>query len=810
MAGTRLTHPTMLMTWVVLAAILLFGYAELFAGATFIADEDHVMVFEFTYMNTPSNGWRADMGLGASAFMNDPGSIHYWAPFSVITKFFNGDHSVYTVSILSLLFMTAFGVHLLLRRVFSKEEQGWWLLPLAMLIVFSPLQHEFYFLRMQITLATGAPFLALLLVDYLDRPRLLPILLLAFLLTFTMTFGGSTSLSHLAAGSFLLFIAYVAYYRQQVIAMAARYTGFWIAAIVLMVLMSAWTLYPMAMEHFNVGYVRDPPHHWEMFSTNSWKWIAVFLSKYLQVGWLPEPGWQRGLEKFDPASWELVTPVFPLVFAVMLFRRSASFWEYAAKVVILGLWAWELGCFFAPGLTVGLFQRIVDAYPLQKFMPFYHAFEIVLLGLFLLRLHRGESLVQAGASDWVRRSLAVVLTGFYGALTLLTLLLLLAPDATIRVAEGIVALVVSEPRRELVQAMAAGQLDWLRQTWSPLFAAFYGLSAVSVALFLFPARLESLVRRSLLGVTCAILVTNLLMSWTVYPLARKPMIWQEALAAHPEVAKAIHPTDRLYRAMAPEPEITTAEQWRQRYIGPTPRVGYRAAPAIDLSYRKNVTPRDVANFEIAVNNAGEGGKIQSVRQLSNAPPLPPTPLMDVAGVRYVYADRRLPPNDSLELVLDHPDLYLYRYKRGWPFAYLAKRAARIERPEDMAKVPFGPAYLLPDEEAKVPETVGADPKAAMSIRRFSVGDYDFDYSSTSPALLVVADSWHPYWHASVDGKPVPVIKANGVFKAALLPAGSGLVSFRFDTTPYRPGLWVSALALVLGAAGVWWLRRRAG
>jgi len=53
--------------------------------------------------------------------------------------------------------------------------------------------------------------------------------------------------------------------------------------------------------------------------------------------------------------------------------------------------------------------------------------------------------------------------------------------------------------------------------------------------------------------------------------------------------------------------------------------------------------------------------------------------------------------------------------------------------------------------------------------------------------LYYADSWHPSWHATVNGKEVPVRKANLAYKAVPLSSGENVVHFRFHSA----WLWLS-------------------
>ena len=89
--------------------------------------------------------------------------------------------------------------------------------------------------------------------------------------------------------------------------------------------------------------------------------------------------------------------------------------------------------------------------------------------------------------------------------------------------------------------------------------------------------------------------------------------------------------------------------------------------------------------------------------------------------------------------------------------------------------------------------------------------------SPSDALLVLAEAWHPAWRATVDGEPMPIYRANLLFRAVEVPAGESLVVFEFAPQHWRIalyigiGLWFITLlvALTLVRPNTFrWLRRQ--
>ncbi len=71
-----------------------------------------------------------------------------------------------------------------------------------------------------------------------------------------------------------------------------------------------------------------------------------------------------------------------------------------------------------------------------------------------------------------------------------------------------------------------------------------------------------------------------------------------------------------------------------------------------------------------------------------------------------------------------------------------------------------------------------------------------EVESEMDTYLVLRDAYYPGWHATVNGEPVPVYRANVLFRAVPVPEGQSTVVFEFV-----PTMWYGALA----AGGVLWL-----
>jgi hypothetical protein len=73
--------------------------------------------------------------------------------------------------------------------------------------------------------------------------------------------------------------------------------------------------------------------------------------------------------------------------------------------------------------------------------------------------------------------------------------------------------------------------------------------------------------------------------------------------------------------------------------------------------------------------------------------------------------------------------------------------------------------------------------SSASIRRYANTTVTVDVVSTGCGFLVLNDVWQRWWSVEVNGRFEPLLKANVLFRAVQVPAGSSTVVFRFE--PFR-------------------------
>jgi hypothetical protein len=99
---------------------------------------------------------------------------------------------------------------------------------------------------------------------------------------------------------------------------------------------------------------------------------------------------------------------------------------------------------------------------------------------------------------------------------------------------------------------------------------------------------------------------------------------------------------------------------------------------------------------------------------------------------------------------------------------------------------------------------GDEPPGIAEMTRNEPTRVEVKTESAAPAILVLSANHYPGWRASVDGRPVDVIRVNYNLRGVAVPAGNHLVEFVYRPKSVLIGLVISLLALatlVLWAGG---------
>ncbi|MGD0537879.1 MAG: hypothetical protein ABSC03_09565 [Verrucomicrobiota bacterium] len=86
---------------------------------------------------------------------------------------------------------------------------------------------------------------------------------------------------------------------------------------------------------------------------------------------------------------------------------------------------------------------------------------------------------------------------------------------------------------------------------------------------------------------------------------------------------------------------------------------------------------------------------------------------------------------------------------------------------------------------------------------------EFQVETDRPALVVIAQTFHPNWQARVNGTAVRIERTDYALQAIVVPAGRNTITLVYRDRAFLSGLALSAATLLLAAALVWRAPKRA-
>jgi hypothetical protein len=131
---------------------------------------------------------------------------------------------------------------------------------------------------------------------------------------------------------------------------------------------------------------------------------------------------------------------------------------------------------------------------------------------------------------------------------------------------------------------------------------------------------------------------------------------------------------------------------------------------------------------------------------------------------WIYENPRALPRVMMTARADGVDFDSVLQSGRWPADFDAKRTVLLNGTTRVAFVSFGASSAVP---------------LTAKLVRYTNTDIVVEAVSPHGGWLVLNDPWHPWWFAEVDGKPAPILRANVIFRAVELAAGTHTVRFRF-------------------------------
>ena len=181
-------------------------------------------------------------------------------------------------------------------------------------------------------------------------------------------------------------------------------------------------------------------------------------------------------------------------------------------------------------------------------------------------------------------------------------------------------------------------------------------------------------------------------------------------------------------------------------------------------------------------------------------------LLGRTNVKYIVRPRRRDSSGSRilgEIFNGSPKpSYLYEDLYFVPRAYVAGTSIFTTSPLDTLRRMASPDFdalenvILAADPGASPAVQGSGPADRVEVTERQPNRVTLAAHLSRPGYAVLLDRYDSNWHARIDGREVPVLRANQLFRAVYAEPGQHVILFYYHQQGLLAGMFISALAFV--------------
>jgi hypothetical protein len=175
---------------------------------------------------------------------------------------------------------------------------------------------------------------------------------------------------------------------------------------------------------------------------------------------------------------------------------------------------------------------------------------------------------------------------------------------------------------------------------------------------------------------------------------------------------------------------------------------------------------------------------------------------------------QLTHKSALRIVYMSDTVAVWENPSALPRAWVVHSAERVDDDTVLARMrrgdwqPDRTVFLYTGAEPVQPSPVD---RATDQVRivRTQPERVELSVKTDQTGYLVLADSWFPGWQATLDGRPVEILRANLLFRAVAVEPGYHTLVFEYQSRPFQVGCLVAVFSLIVAVGIGLALNRRA-
>lgn len=202
---------------------------------------------------------------------------------------------------------------------------------------------------------------------------------------------------------------------------------------------------------------------------------------------------------------------------------------------------------------------------------------------------------------------------------------------------------------------------------------------------------------------------------------------------------------------------------------------------------------DIPRIEVALSDQAPGEFFQqeSLQKL--------TKILGIKYALYITGEKEPVVPETYKLALSDMKWKLYEVEDRMPRAFFAESASQAGSLRESVFQTLDPSMSVKNIilEEEVPFFEVPNEKDSVQITTYTGERVQINTHNAGQRLLFFSDTYYPGWKAYVNGKSAKIYRADTAFRAVLVPPGSSIIEFKYESKSWYLGLDMLAFGLFM-------------
>lgn len=174
-------------------------------------------------------------------------------------------------------------------------------------------------------------------------------------------------------------------------------------------------------------------------------------------------------------------------------------------------------------------------------------------------------------------------------------------------------------------------------------------------------------------------------------------------------------------------------------------------------------------------------------------------LYDLLNIKYLISKKDAKLSAKFTLAFDgDPQVNIWLNQKALPRAFMVYQTKVVSNGDEafdaIQQKDFDPAKtIILESKAQRPtpnsqSSISNIQMSSVGLKSRSPNSLEYEVTTAAEGYLFVGETFYPGWRATVDGQEMPIVRADYLFRAVRVPAGTHMVRMIFDPLSWKIGV----------------------